>query len=216
MTDARPPLAILFDLDGTLVDSLEDIAVALDLALADHGIARPTREMVRTWIGGGARNLIAHAVEPALVEPVLARFGVHYRAAPHVHSRLYAGLEPVLDQLVAAGIRLAILSNKPHDLTVPIAAALLGRWPFEIVAGQRAGVPLKPSPESALAIASLLGVAPADCTFVGDSAIDILTAHAAGMRAVAVTWGFRPRAELVDASPAIIVDEPAQLAALLR
>jgi phosphoglycolate phosphatase len=207
--------AVLFDLDGTLVDSLDDIAVALDAALAELGRPRPSRETVRTWVGGGARKLIAHAVEAPLVDEVLARFRSHYAAALVVHTQLYPGIADVLDQLTAAGTRLAVLSNKPHAMTVPISDALLARWPFAVIAGHREGFALKPSPQAALAIAGELGVAPAQCAFVGDSAIDVHTAHAAGMVAVAVTWGYRPRAELVAANPAHLVEDAAGLAAVL-
>ena len=206
--------AVIFDLDGTLVDSLEDIACALDRALDDHGIARPTRELVRTWIGGGARNLIVHAVGEQRADSVLARFRVHYAAAPIVHTQLYAGLDAVLDRFVERGLRLAVLSNKPHALTVPICDAVLARWPFAAVIGAREGVALKPSPDAALEIASALAVPPEQCAFVGDSAIDMLTAQAAHMVPVAVTWGFRPRVELVATQPVLIADTPAELAAL--
>src|SRR5512139_3352695 len=112
--------AVIFDLDGTLVDSLDDIAVALDAALAEHGQPRPSRETVRSWVGGGARNLIAHAVAEELVEPVLARFRTHYAAALVVHTQLYPGIAGVLDRLTTVGTRLAVLSNKPHAMTVQI------------------------------------------------------------------------------------------------
>jgi len=225
LSDVR---AVVFDLDGTLVDSLEDLAAALDLALDEHGLARPTRAEVRTWIGGGARVLIAHAVEssppaslpralakPGLVDSVLARFRVHYAAAPVVHTRLYDGLDGVLDRLAAKGTRLAVLSNKPHALAVEIGEVVLARWPFSAIVGHREHVPLKPAPDAALAIAAELGVEPAACAFVGDSGIDIQTAHAAGMLAVGVSWGFRPRAELVAAQPVLVADAPAALAALV-
>jgi phosphoglycolate phosphatase len=206
--------AVIFDLDGTLVDSLEDIARALDLAMDDHGVTRPTRELVRTWIGGGARNLIVHAVGDDRADAVLARFRFHYAAAPCVHTKLYPGFEAVLDQLVAANKLLAVCSNKPHALTTRICAELLQRWPFAHVVGQREHVPLKPHPASALEVAAALDVPPEACAFVGDSAIDILTAQAAGMTAVAVSWGFRPRHELAAATPALLVDDVAALAIL--
>ena len=202
------PLAFIFDLDGTLVDSLEDIAAALDRALADHGLAQPTRAQVRGWIGGGALELVRRAVAPELVDAVFARFRVHYAAAPVVHTHLYAGIPAVLDAL-AARAKLAVLSNKPHALTTVICAQLLARWPFAAIAGHREGVPLKPDPTAVLAIARDLGVAPPDCAYVGDSAIDVATARAAGMRAIAVSWGFRPRAELAGADA--IADVPAAL-----
>ena len=208
------PRAAIWDLDGTLVDSLEDIACALDLALDDHGLARPTRELVRTWIGGGARNLIVQAVGEPVADSVLARFRTHYNAAPVVHTQLYPGLAVVLDAFAAADIRLAVLSNKPDNLTKQIAEVVLARGPFAPVLGQRAHVALKPSPDAAFEVAAAMGVAPADCAFIGDSAIDILTARAAGMLPVAVSWGFRPRGELAAAAPALIADAPADLLTL--
>jgi phosphoglycolate phosphatase len=142
------PRAIIWDLDGTLVDSLEDIACALDLALDDHGLTHPTRKLVRTWIGAGARNLIVQAVGEGRADSVLARFREHYSASPVVHTKLYAGLDAVLDQLSTAGIKLAVLSNKPDNLTKRIAEVLLARWSFAPVLGQRAHVALKPSPDA--------------------------------------------------------------------
>jgi phosphoglycolate phosphatase len=206
--------ALIFDLDGTLVDSLEDLAAALDAALVDHGLPTPTRAQVRTWVGGGARALVAHAVTAAQVDPVLARFAVHYAAAPVVRTVLYPGLAPVLDEL-AAGHRLAVLTNKPEPLAVAICGRLLARWPFAIIHGQRPGVPLKPDPTSALAIAHALAVEPAACAVIGDAPTDVATAHAGGMRAVGVTWGYRSRAELTAARPTLLVDRPEELRALV-
>lgn len=200
---------ILFDLDGTLVDSLPDIAAALDAAMRDRGFPAPTLAQVRTWIGGGARNLVAQAVAPDEVEPVLARFRVHYAARPVVYTTLFPGIPEVLDALVARHTPIAILSNKPHELTVRIASELLARWPFVTVEGGRDGVPLKPDPTCALAIALAADVAPAACTYVGDSEIDVAMARAAGMRAIAVSWGYRPRAELAGADA--LVDAPGAL-----
>ena len=208
--------AVLFDLDGTLVDSLDDIATALDASLADHGHRTFDRATVRDWIGGGARQLVAQALEAqggGDVDRVLASFRTHYAAAPVVHTRVYDGIASVLDAL--DGLPLAILSNKPHALTVAIADKLLARWPWRVVAGAREGVALKPDPAAALAIARELGIPASRCAYVGDSAIDVAMAQAAGMYAVAVAWGFRPRAELVAAKPALLVDTPDQLRSLL-
>ncbi|HUQ03211.1 MAG TPA: HAD-IA family hydrolase [Kofleriaceae bacterium] len=208
--------AVIFDLDGTLVDSLEDIASALGGALADAGLARPPVELVRAWIGDGAHSLVRRAVEGrADVDAVFASFRERYRAQPIVTTRLYDGVAAALDELAGPGRSFAVLSNKPHELTKVIADRLLGAWPFAAVFGQRPGLPLKPDPTVALVAADELGVSPARCAFVGDSAIDVETARAAGMRAVAVAWGFRDRVELEAAQPDVIVDEPRQLAAAI-
>jgi phosphoglycolate phosphatase len=208
--------AVIFDLDGTLVDSLDDIASALGGAMGDAGLAAPPTTTVRGWIGDGARNLVERAVEGrADVDAVLASFRERYRAAPVVRTHLYAGLAAALDALAAPGRSFAILSNKPHELTKVIAERLLSAWPFAAVFGQRAGMPLKPDPVAALVAADELGVAPSRCAFVGDSGVDIDTARAAAMRAIGVTWGFRPRAELVAAGADAIVDRPEQLAEVI-
>ncbi len=206
--------AVIFDLDGTLVDSLDDIAAALGAALGDVGLAAPPVELVRGWIGNGAHSLVRCAVDGrADVDAVLASFRDRYRASPVVHSRLYDGLPAALDALAAPGRSFAVLSNKPHELTRVITDRLLAAWPFAAVFGQRPGVPLKPDPTAALIAAEELGVAPARCAFVGDSAIDVETARGAGMRAIAVSWGFRDRAELEAARPDAIADRPDQLPA---
>jgi len=222
--------AIVFDLDGTLVDSLDDITAAVGLAFAEHHLAAPTVDAVRGWVGRGARALIAHAlsaaiaaapddgtgpgphgVPGALVELVLERFRAHYGAAATVHTRLYPGVAAQLDRLAAAGRSLAVLSNKPHGLTLKVAGALLEAWPFAVIVGERPGVPTKPDPEAGLAVARELGVAPTACALVGDSPVDVACARGAGMVAVAVSWGYRPRAELEAAGPAFIADTPADL-----
>jgi phosphoglycolate phosphatase len=208
--------AVIFDLDGTLVDSLDDIASALGGALGDAGLPTPPTETVRTWVGDGAKNLVARAVDGrADVEAVLASFRERYRANPVVRTKLYDGLAAALDVLAGPGRTFAILSNKPHELTRVIATRLLAAWPFEAVFGQRPGMPLKPDPAAALVAADELGVPPARCAFVGDSGVDIETARAAGMRAIGVSWGFRPRAELEAAGADAIVDQPAQLAMVI-
>jgi len=208
--------AAIFDLDGTLVDSLGDIAHALTTALVSHGLPAPTLAQVRGWVGDGARSLVTRAVAGrADVDAVYDGFGEAYRAAPMARTTIYEGLGPALDELVARGLAFAIVSNKPHELTRTLAAALLSAWPFAAVFGQRAGIPLKPDPTAALIAADALGLPPASCAFVGDSGVDIACARAAKMRAVAVSWGFRPRRELVAAGPDALVDAPEQLCAAI-
>jgi phosphoglycolate phosphatase len=203
--------AAVFDLDGTLVDSLADIAAALLGALSDFSARQPTLAEVQTWIGHGARSLVARAVpDAALIDPVLLRFRERYRAEPVVATRVYDGIPAVLDHLAAAGWRLAVLSNKPHDLTDAIVARLLpGR--FAAVAGHQPGGPLKPAPAAGADLLRALDVPASQCAMIGDSAVDIAFARATGMRAIGVTWGLQPRAELVAAAPDLLVDAPSAL-----
>jgi phosphoglycolate phosphatase len=205
---------IVFDLDGTLVDSVDDIADALAGALADRGLPPVTTELVRDWVGGGARSLVARAAPAGDVEAVLARFEARYAAAPVSRTILYDGISVVLDRLAAAHRVLAVLTNKPHKIAVQVCETLLARWPFATVLGHRPGVPLKPDPEAAWMVAAELGVPPEACALVGDAPSDLETARAAGMMPVAVTWGYRPRSELIAAQPALLVDDPAELQSL--
>ena len=211
LADAR---GLIFDLDGTLVDSLDDIAAHLNGALADRGLPERTRDEVRAWVGHGAEQLIVRAVPAAdEVAPVLAQFLERYRERPVIATRVYDGLGAVLD-VIGPGRALAVLSNKPHDLTVAIADALLARWRFAVIAGRRPDRPRKPDPGAALGVAAELGLAPAACVVIGDSEVDVATARAAGMRAVAVSWGLRARDALVAAAPDFLVETPAALGAL--
>ena len=211
----RDTRAIVLDLDGTLVDSLADIADHLNAALVDRGFPVRSRDEIRAWVGHGAENLVARAVPrpPDGVREVLARFRARYAERPVVQTALYPGLAAALDA-IAPGRELAVLSNKPHDLTVAIAAALLAPWPFAVVAGQRAGRPQKPDPAALLEIAAALGVAPAACVLVGDSEIDVATARAAQIPAVAVSRGLRGVEVLRAAGPDHLVATPAELVAL--
>ena len=193
------PRALVFDLDGTLVDSLDDIATHLDTALAEHGVALPSRAEVQKWVGRGADALVASAVDrPELVAPIIETFRAHYRARPVITAQLYAGLGDVLDQL-APHYMLAILSNKPHALTVAMADQLLARWTWRAVVGQDPSRPRKPDPAAAYYVLGQLGCQPEDAIMIGDSEFDVDTARAAGMRSIGVSWGLRPVSALAGA-----------------
>jgi len=157
--------------------------------------------------------LVARAVaRPELRDEVAAAYRARYRAHPIVTSHVYPELLAVLDGLTDR--KLAVLSNKPHDLTCAIAQRLLHRWPFAIIAGEREGWARKPDPAGLLSILAQLGCSPADAVMIGDTEVDVATAKAAGVRSIAVTWGFRRRELLAGAGA--IAETPAQLAALLR
>ena len=205
------PRALVFDLDGTLVDSIRDIAHHLNDALAERGLATHDVTQIGHWVGEGTDALVARAVaRPELRDEVAAAYRARYRAHPIVSTHVYTALPAVLDGLT--GHRLAVLSNKPHDLTCAIAQRLLHRLPFAIIAGEREGWARKPDPTGLLSIVAQLGCT--EAIMIGDSEVDVATAKAAGVRSIAVTWGFRPRERLAGADA--LADSPAQLAALLR
>ncbi len=211
----RDTRALVFDLDGTLVDSLPDIMTHLNDALVDHGLAARSRDEIGEWVGYGAEQLVTRAVpDVALVAPVLATFRARYRSRPVIATRVYDGLDQVLDR-VGTRYRLAVLSNKPHDLTRDVAGALLGRWPFAVIAGQRPDRPHKPDPQALRDVAAELGIDISACVLVGDSEVDVSTARAAGVPSIGVSWGLRPLAVLTEAAPDYLVHTPAELGALV-
>ena len=213
-----PFAAILFDLDGTLVDSLADIGESMNKALAAHGLPTHAIQRYRQFVGEGVEVLTKKATgdHPTLQPAVLATYRGLYSDNLLGNTVPYTGISELLAALHALPIQLAVLSNKPHGPTQRLVAALFPDVPFRAVYGQRPEVQRKPHPEAALHIAATLGVNPRDCVFVGDSAIDMRTANAADMFAVGVTWGFKSRAELTEFGANAVIDAPHELLGLLR
>ncbi len=214
------PQALIFDLDGTLLDTLADIGNAMNSALRELGFATHSLEAYRGFIGKGLEQLAAAALPQAgtkvRTEEVVARFREFYSENLVVETRLYPGIAELLDGLQTRALPMAILSNKPDAPTQTLVKKLLGKWRFLDVRGERTGIPRKPDPQAALSIAAALGVAPQACAFIGDSAVDIHTATAAGMLPIGVLWGFRGRGELESAGAAHLLHQPQDLFALLE
>jgi len=185
---------IIFDLDGTLVHTIEDIAGAANVLFERHGLPQHGIDYYLNWIGNGAAKFIERAHgEPVSREQLLAyvrEFKEIYGNNLHDKSRVYEGVPELLDTLVGKGIRISILSNKPDLLTREVVSFYLSEWPLVPVFGQREDVARKPDPAGALEIAEMMEIAPERILFVGDSDNDILTAQAAGMTPVGVTWGY--------------------------
>jgi phosphoglycolate phosphatase len=204
-----PALAV-FDLDGTLVDSLDDLHASVNHALAAVGLPPRSREEVRGYVGEGARVLLARAVAPRgeLLEPALAAWRPHYAAHCLDRTAAYPGIPALL-----AGARriLAVHTNKPGAMARKIlhGLGLLPRF-AEVVGGDEA--PRKPDPAGLLGIMARAGATPAETVFVGDSRHDAQTARAAGVEFVAVTWGLSSRADLVAAGATTLVDRAQELA----
>lgn len=202
----------IFDLDGTLLDTLEDIANACNAALAAAGYPTHAVNSYRGFVGSGMEALVRRCLPPELAAsisaPALAALvdntRAAYNAAWNICTRPYPGVVDMLQRLTAQGLALAVLSNKPHAWTVEMVQYYFPSIPFREIRGAMPNVPHKPDPTAALAIAQALSVAPSCCAFVGDSDIDILTAKAAGMLPIGVSWGFRGEAELRAAGAASI------------
>jgi phosphoglycolate phosphatase len=199
----------VFDLDGTLVDSLDDLQASVNHALQAVGLPPRSRAEVHGFVGEGARVLLERAVAPHLhlLEPALAAWRPHYEAHCLDHTRAYPGVEALL---AGAGRVLAVQTNKPGSMARKILAGLglLPRF-VTVIGGDEA--PRKPDPTGVRAIMARVGAPPAETVFVGDSRIDVATARAAGVAFVAVDWGFCSRAELAAAGATVIVGSAAEL-----
>lgn len=205
---------IIFDLDGTLADTLDDLTNAVNVVLGRFDRPAVDRPRVRAIIGHGLRSFLRQAsdVEDGTrLDELVEAYRPVYRAGMLTNTRLYPGVPTMLDALCDLGLSLAVLSNKPDEFTVPLCAALLSHWRLAAVAGAADEEHRKPDPRLALELAAKMRCRADDIFFVGDSTTDLHTGRNAGMHTVAVTWGYRDREELLAARPEAIIDEPREL-----
>lgn len=213
---------VLFDLDGTLLDTLGDLAASGNAVLRSRGLPEHEVGAYRYFIGSGMANLV-HRIFPEDAKPekgealdaVVADYKAEYAARWQATTKPYEGVPELLDELADRGIPMGVVSNKSHVFTEQCVSAFLGNWRWQAVIGQRDGIPHKPDPFGALEAAHSFDREPGDCAFVGDSGIDMLTGVAAGMRPVGVLWGFREAGELRDAGSEVLLETPMELLALL-
>lgn len=205
----------IFDLDGTLLDTLADIADAANRSLAQLGLPIHPQIAYNHFVGDGMQTLVQRilpeGVAPAMIARCVELFQQEYSQCWHSSTKAYDGIPAMLADMAQAKIPMAILSNKPHHFTEICAARFFPDQPFSLVFGHRPGKAKKPDPASALEIAATLGFSPASSVFVGDTAIDIQTGKAAGMFTIGATWGFRGRAELEANQADLIVTKPEEI-----
>lgn len=209
---------ILFDLDGTIADTLADLANATNHALTTLGCRTHPTDAYRRMIGDGARNLLSRALPPdkqELVDDAVKLMRDHYQSHCYDLTKLYRGIPELVGALAKRDYKLAVLSNKPDDFTKQMVTHYFQPSPFHLVQGQLPHVPLKPDPAAALHIAQLLGIPPAEWLYLGDTDTDMKTARAAGMHAVGVLWGFRDRKELMESGAQTLVQRPQEVLKLL-
>lgn len=208
--------AVIFDLDGTLLDTIEDIGTAANRALEDAGYPTHPLEAYKYFVGNGMERLMRRCAPEGIGEEDLRRVLESmlrlYADAWDVHSRPYDGILDLLAALGARKVPVAVLSNKPHQTTVAVIARYFPDVPFVQVQGSPSpSVPAKPDPTLALEIAEALDVPPSSVAFMGDTRTDMQTAANAGMFPVGVAWGFRPREELVESGARVVLETPLQL-----
>lgn len=212
--------AVIFDLDGTLLDTLEDIAASTNRVLASLGFPIHPHEDYRYFVGEGVQLLMMRALpedhrDEATVADGVQAFREDYGRNWNVKTKPYGGIPEMLDGVAASGLKMTVLSNKPDRYTKQCVAEMLPNWKFEIVLGARDGTPRKPDPTAAFEIARDLDLPPSEILFLGDTAVDMRTAVVAGMFPVGALWGFRPREELLEAGARVLIDRPAEFLDLL-
>jgi phosphoglycolate phosphatase len=208
--------AVIFDLDGTLLDTLTDIADSANRALIAHGFPPHQTDTYRQFVGDGSAILIARALpvnqrSDETIQSCLENFIADYSHNWHRATKPYDGLADLLARLQDRNIKLSVVTNKPHRFALSMIAHYFEDCSFDPILGQQEGIPKKPDPAQALAAAEKMGVAPASCIFIGDSAVDMKTACSAGMHPVGAGWGFRSAEELVDTGAKAVIYRPVEL-----
>lgn len=206
--------AVLFDLDGTLLNTSRDICKVLNGTLSHFNLPTVSLEKTIEYVGNGAKMLVRRAVpEGANVnfEEVLSHYLVHFASCDNSLTTLYPGEEEALNALISSGIKLGIVTNKPQDATDAVYSKLLKMFNFGVVSGGSKRFQLKPDPTATLNAAYMLGVLPKDCLFVGDGETDVKTASNAGMKCLSVLWGYRSKEQLAAAGATDFVDGYASL-----
>ncbi|MCX6000669.1 MAG: HAD family hydrolase [Chloroflexi bacterium] len=212
--------AVLFDLDGTLLNTLDDITDSVNEVLRRNGLPEHRPEVYKAYIGDGVEDLTARSIpenhrDPTTIARLTAAIREEYGRRWADRTRPYEGITNLLDELTNASIKMAILSNKPDDLTKLAVSRLLSRWQFELVLGAGPTVPKKPNPAAAIHIAGRLRIVPVRFLYLGDGDTDMKTANEAGMYAVGALWGFRSADDLLAAGARALIAKPMALMDLL-
>ena len=213
--------ACIFDLDGTLTDTIESLTYSVGETLKEMGLSAITKEQCQSFVGNGARVLLEKSIRAAgdfggaRIHEAMEIYGRIFDENCTYHVTPYEGIPKLLKELKNRGVKLAVLSNKPHPQTVKVAEEIFGRDVFDVLQGQREEIPRKPSPEGIYTILEKLGAATEECLYVGDSEVDIATGSNALTKTVGVTWGFRTEEELKDAGAVYLVHRPEELLRLL-
>ena len=213
--------AIIFDLDGTLLDTLRDLGEAMNAVLREHGFSVHPIEAYRYFVGEGVEQLVRRTLPEEyrtrdMVGRLVNEMREEYARRWMDNTRAYPGVAEMLDELERRSLPKAVLSNKPHNFTVEMTKKMLGAWSFVAIRGLTPETPRKPDPATALEIAREMEIPPSEIVLVGDTGVDMQTANAAGMYAAGVLWGFRDAAELLEAGARSLLAAPHELFDLLE
>ena len=213
--------AVIFDLDGTLANTIESLTYCGNRALQKFGLPSFTQEDYKYFVGDGSAVLVRRALTKA-GDGQMAHYDEVYEEYCRLFAkdcmyqvRPYEGIVPLLEELKKKGIRIAVLSNKPHENSISVVETLFGKDYFDCIQGQKEGIPKKPDPAGVFQIEEYLGLAPEDFLYVGDTCVDMRTGKSAGLFTVGVLWGFRDRKELEENHADVIIEKPAELLELL-
>ena len=210
---------VIFDLDGTLLDSIEDIASSMNKVLESLQLPTHKIEDYKHFVGGGVDILVENALSnqsKEIKDEVIKRFKIEYDGKLHSKTLPYDGIYELLDELKKLDINLAVLSNKPHEFTVSYVNHFFKNYNFKEIHGQKKDVPKKPDPKAALDIVKCLDSSCENTYFVGDTKIDMQTAKSANMTAIGVLWGFRDEKELRDFGADFIVSNPLEILKIIK
>ena len=209
--------ACIFDLDGTLTNTLESMTYSVNLTLEEMGLSEITKDQCRLFVGNGARVLIEKSLKAAgdtdasRIEEGMEIYGRIFDRNCTYHVTPYEGIPEMLKALKDKGIQLAVLSNKPDRQTVKVVKAIFGEELFDYAQGQKEGIRRKPEPDGVWYLMEQMHVSKEECLYIGDSEVDAATGRNAGLKTIGVLWGFRDRKTLETAEVDDLIDRPDEL-----
>jgi len=211
---------IIFDLDGTLLDTLQDLSDSCNAILQQYGYSIHPLSAYKKFVGNGVQKLIEralpeHARTSEIITPLLTAFKSYYEQQKISHTKPYEGIVSLLQTLKSEGYLISVASNKYHEAVIPLIKRYFPTITFDLILGHRTGHPAKPDPDIVLDTLRTLGIAKEDCWYVGDSSVDMDTANNAAVTAVGVTWGFRDENELRQHNAKHIIHVPGELLSLV-
>lgn len=207
---------VIFDLDGTLANSIEDIADSMNQVLEENNFPTHDYATYKTFVGRGVRTLVEKSLplenrDAKEIEKNFDRMMQVYDENCIVKTCLYPGIKDLLDALSERGIKISVFSNKANELTQKVVKVLLADWKLEYVLGAGGDIPRKPDPKGAILISEKMGIDPSELMYIGDSGVDMATAQNSGIHAVGVLWGFRDMEELLTNGAQTILEKPMDL-----